>query len=170
MPPWRSGCSIHEQGMSSMGQCDKRSPHKPHHHNLSLLTCSHFSDGNSQSLCRASLECSPVLHLSLENSLAYWWLPWSWEDCGYTFLGWSRTCQGGQGPGLGLQGCQSASSFLFTENLWTVLPWDAEVWGGPTQGWPLAASEKFQPPFLSSQPSPPQQKSVSFLPPQVHLL
>ena len=98
---------------------------------------------------------------NLKNSFALCWSSRSWEDCGCIFLGWSGVwC-----PRLGRQRCQSAKSSLISENLWTVLPGDAEGQGRTSQGWALAASEKVLPPPLPSQPFPSQQKSASFLPP-----
>ena len=57
----------------------------------------------SQSSIEEVCYCPWALHLGLENSLLSGWSLWSWEHCGCSFLGWSRSCPGKPCPGLGLQ-------------------------------------------------------------------
>ena len=100
----------------------------------------------------------------LKNSLSFYWPFWYWEHCGCSFLGWFRSCPGTQCLGQGFR--VSVSKFLsFVEAMGTGLSWDAEVQGGPSQGWALVACDNIQPFCLASILHLPSQKSTSFLSP-----
>lgn len=142
---------------------------KASYRSTSLITRAYYhvllsqSGSLSQPLYRAGPQSS-VLHLAWKIHFlwVFWWSSRSWEDCGCSFLGWSRTCPGIPWA-LGLQRCQSTSSSPFAEAMSTGL-WDAEVQGAASQGWGVAACDSIQPFPLASQPYFPQQKSASFFP------
>ena len=118
----RRGCSVLWNHTMSKFSRERMAgqPQRPLCDHLSLITCSSFSVGNTDS---ATLQGGTALLLSALHSLgnltSFLFMIW---ECGSIFflkygIYWADHC-----PGLGLHWWHSTTSFLFAEDMWRVAP------------------------------------------------
>ena len=142
-------------------------PQRPLCGHLSLITCSSFLDGSTDSATlQSSLQCSWVPS-GLENSspsCCHWamgtMVPYFLESLGSSMMN-----------GVQVWATMMALSrfFIFAEDMWRVIPRNSEVWEGSLQDWVVAASETVQSSRSSFLPYPPQQNLPISSPPWVYV-